>query len=191
MRTGGVLPSSWCCCRVVDAAWRMPGADPSDFFNYGMDVWRWKEYAGSVQQYRLEYRMQHKISTYEAEADAGLDPDLPPELAAALAVERRQVLPPAPLCAGSLRPPSAGVLTRGAAWACRSLRMWRPCTPRHAARAPVPGEQAPRVHHMLPGLPRTPSTQARRRGHLLGCIQMLTCQRWLQCSPSGQHSTPT
>lgn len=81
-----------CCCRVVDAAWRMPGADATDFFNYGMDIRKWKEYAGHVQQYRLEYRMQHKISTYEAEFDADLDPDLPPELAAALAVERRQVL---------------------------------------------------------------------------------------------------
>ena len=174
--------------RVLDAAWRMPGADPSDFFNYGMDVWRWKEYAGSVQQYRLEYRMQHKISTYEAEADAGLDPDLPPELAAALAVERRQVLPSASPCAGSLRPSSAGVLTGGAARACRSLRTWRPCTSRHSARGAVPGEQASLVR---PGLPRTPSPPARRRGHLLECIKMLTCQRWLRCCLSGQRSTPT
>lgn len=75
----------------MDAAWRLPGADPSDFFNYSMDMRKWKEYAARVQQYRLEYLMQHKISTYEATFDGGLDPELPPELAAALAVERRQV----------------------------------------------------------------------------------------------------
>lgn len=78
----------------MDAAWRLPGADPSDFFNYSMDIRKWKDYAACVQQYRLEYLMQHKISTYEASFDGGLDPELPPELAAALAVERRQVLLP-------------------------------------------------------------------------------------------------
>jgi len=75
----------------VDAPWRTPGAEPSDFFNYGMDVRKWKEYATRVQQYRLEYRMQHKIATYDGEQGDLLDPDLPPELAAALAVERRQM----------------------------------------------------------------------------------------------------
>lgn len=75
----------------MDAPWRTPGAEPSDFFNYGMDVRKWKDYATRVQQYRLEYRMQHKIATYDGEQGDLLDPDLPPELAAALAVERRQM----------------------------------------------------------------------------------------------------
>ena len=78
--------------RVVNAVWRMPGSDSSDFFNYGLDIFKWKQYAQQVQQYRAEYRMQHKISTYEAGFEADLDPELPPELAAALAVERRQVV---------------------------------------------------------------------------------------------------
>ncbi len=83
--------------RVVDAPWRAPGADPTDFFNYGLTLRAWREYAARVARYRLEFSMQRKIQTVDgvgpgsglgpAPMDA-LDADLPPELAAALRAER-------------------------------------------------------------------------------------------------------
>jgi hypothetical protein len=83
--------------RVVDAPWRAPGADPTDFFNYGLTLRAWREYAARVARYRLEFTMQRKIQTVDgvgpgsglgpAPMDA-LDADLPPELAAALRAER-------------------------------------------------------------------------------------------------------
>lgn len=81
-----------CLCRVVQAPWRMPGADPADFFNYGLNINTWKEYVARIHQFRLEFTMQKKIQTYESSNDAPvLDPDLPPELAAAVAQGRQQV----------------------------------------------------------------------------------------------------
>lgn len=78
--------------RVVQAPWRMPGADPADFFNYGLNINTWKEYVARIHQFRLEFSMQKKIQTYESSNDApALDPDLPPELAAAVAQGRQQV----------------------------------------------------------------------------------------------------
>lgn len=69
----------------------MPGADPADFFNYGLNINTWKEYVGRINQFRLEFSMQKKIQTYESSNDApALDPDLPPELAAAVAQGRQQ-----------------------------------------------------------------------------------------------------
>lgn len=79
-------------CRVVQAPWRMPGADPADFFNYGLNINTWKEYVQSIHQFRLEFTMQKKIQTYESNHDVpALDPDLPPELAAAVGQGRQQV----------------------------------------------------------------------------------------------------
>lgn len=70
----------------------MPGADPADFFNYGLNINTWKEYVQSIHQFRLEYTMQKKIQTYESNNDMpALDPDLPPELAAAVGQGRHQV----------------------------------------------------------------------------------------------------
>lgn len=70
----------------------MPGADPADFFNYGLNINTWKEYVARIHQFRLEFSMQKKIQTYESSNDAPtLDPDLPPELAAAVAQGRQQV----------------------------------------------------------------------------------------------------
>lgn len=78
--------------RVVQAPWRMPGADPADFFNYGLNINTWKEYVARIHQFRLEFTMQKKIQTYESSNDTPvLDPDLPPELAAAVAQGRQQV----------------------------------------------------------------------------------------------------
>lgn len=71
----------------------MPGADPADFFNYGLNINSWKEYVGRIHQFRLEFSMQKKIQTYESSADTpALDPDLPPELAAAVAQGRQASL---------------------------------------------------------------------------------------------------
>ena len=90
-------------CRVVQAPWRMPGADPADFFNYGLNINTWKEYVGRIHQFRLEFTMQKKIQTYESSNDTpALDPDLPPELAAAVAQGRQQVVLQAPCEQGVL-----------------------------------------------------------------------------------------
>lgn len=70
----------------------MPGADPADFFNYGLNINTWKEYVARIHQFRLEFTMQKKIQTYESSNDTpALDPDPPPELAAAVAQGRQQV----------------------------------------------------------------------------------------------------
>ena len=38
--------------RVLDAPWRAPNANPSDFFNYGMNERGWRHYCRNVEQYR-------------------------------------------------------------------------------------------------------------------------------------------
>ncbi|EFN56712.1 hypothetical protein CHLNCDRAFT_144097 [Chlorella variabilis] len=45
---------------VVDAPWRLPGIDPSDFFNFGQTERGWREYCQRVQQYRLEFSMKDR-----------------------------------------------------------------------------------------------------------------------------------
>ncbi len=82
----------------------MPGADPADFFNYGLNINTWKEYVGRIHQFRLEFSMQKKIQTYESSNDTpALDPDLPPELAAAVAQGRQaSCCPLLPLASASL-----------------------------------------------------------------------------------------
>ena len=52
-------------CRVVDAPWRAPGADQSEFFNYGLNARTWKEYSGKVKQFQAELTMQRKIQVYD------------------------------------------------------------------------------------------------------------------------------
>ncbi|WOL17692.1 FIP1[V]-like protein [Canna indica] len=64
--------------------WRHPGVDISDFFNFGLDEDKWKDYCKQLDQLRLESTMQSKIHVYESgRSEQGYDPDLPPELAAA------------------------------------------------------------------------------------------------------------
>ncbi|XP_008790389.2 FIP1[V]-like protein [Phoenix dactylifera] len=64
--------------------WRHPGVDISDFFNFGLDEDKWKDYCKQLDQLRLEATMQSKIRVYESgRSEQGYDPDLPPELAAA------------------------------------------------------------------------------------------------------------
>lgn len=50
---------------VVDAPWRLPGTDPSDFFNYGMTISGWKAYQDRVKQYRAEFMMKGQIQTLD------------------------------------------------------------------------------------------------------------------------------
>ena len=45
-------------CRVIDAPWRMPIEDIRAFFNYDMNLHKWREYCKRVEQYRLQYTMQ-------------------------------------------------------------------------------------------------------------------------------------
>lgn len=50
---------------VIDAPWRIPGTDPSDFFNYGMTVNDWKAYQDRVKRFRLEFTMKGQIQTFD------------------------------------------------------------------------------------------------------------------------------
>ena len=76
-------------CSVIDAPWHQPGADPADFFNYGLNPRTWKEYCTAVKKYQAEYTMQRQIEVYDREARArSSQADLPPELAAAVAQRR-------------------------------------------------------------------------------------------------------
>ncbi|XP_008785688.2 FIP1[V]-like protein [Phoenix dactylifera] len=64
--------------------WRHPGVDISDYFNFGLDEDKWKDYCKQLDQLRLEATMQSKIRVYESgRSEQEYDPDLPPELAAA------------------------------------------------------------------------------------------------------------
>lgn len=77
--------------RVVDPPWRAPGADTTDFFNYGMDENSWKAYCKAIECHRQEFSMKKKIQTYESSnMHFQQDPDLPPEVAAAIAAETYQ-----------------------------------------------------------------------------------------------------
>ncbi|KAL6843481.1 hypothetical protein ACP4OV_026543 [Aristida adscensionis] len=64
--------------------WKYPGADISDFFNFGLDEEKWKDFCKQLDQLRLESTMQSRIRVYESgRSEQDYDPDLPPELAAA------------------------------------------------------------------------------------------------------------
>ena len=49
------------CRRVHNAAWRLPTANPSDFFNYGMTERAWKDYQRRVLKFRSEFALQSPI----------------------------------------------------------------------------------------------------------------------------------
>ncbi|XP_042508786.1 FIP1[V]-like protein isoform X2 [Macadamia integrifolia] len=67
--------------------WRHPGVDTADFFNFGLDEEKWKDYCRQLEQLRLEATMQSKIRVYESgRSEQDYDPDLPPELAAAAGI---------------------------------------------------------------------------------------------------------
>lgn len=76
-------------CSVIDAPWYQPGADPADFFNYGLNPRTWKEYCAQIQKFQTEFTMQRQIEVYDKDGRArGGNSDLPPELAAAVAQKR-------------------------------------------------------------------------------------------------------
>ncbi|XP_078171497.1 FIP1[V]-like protein isoform X2 [Carex rostrata] len=64
--------------------WRHPGADQTDYFNFGFNQDLWKDYFKRLNQLKIESTMQSKIRVYESgRSEPEYDPDLPPELAAA------------------------------------------------------------------------------------------------------------
>jgi hypothetical protein len=60
--------------------WRKPGADITDYFNYGFNEETWKMYSQKQVTLRLEQSMQGKIKVYQS--DQPSTSDLPPELLA-------------------------------------------------------------------------------------------------------------
>jgi len=79
--------------RVIDAPWRAPNANPSDYFNYGMNERGWREYCRKVEQYRAEYSLRNKIvplnsdnsMLYGGNASLAALSDLPSEVAEVMA----------------------------------------------------------------------------------------------------------
>lgn len=43
---------------------RLPGIDPSDFFNFGQTERGWRDYCARVAQYRLEFGMKGQIQVW-------------------------------------------------------------------------------------------------------------------------------
>jgi len=65
--------------------WRKPGADITDYFNYGFNEATWRAYCEKQAQIRLEQSMKSKISVFEPPTDSGSkqpQSDLPLELQA-------------------------------------------------------------------------------------------------------------
>ncbi len=74
---------------MIDAPWYQPGADPADFFNYGLNPRTWKEYSESVKKFQSQFSLQHQIEVYDRDGKARSgQQDMPPELAAAVAQRR-------------------------------------------------------------------------------------------------------
>eukprot|EP01119_Soliformovum_irregulare_P024871 TRINITY_DN902_c0_g1_i1.p1 TRINITY_DN902_c0_g1~~TRINITY_DN902_c0_g1_i1.p1 ORF type:complete len:414 (-),score=114.99 TRINITY_DN902_c0_g1_i1:38-1279(-) len=67
---------------LEDKPWRKPGADITDYFNYGFNEDSWKQYCSKQVQLRLEQSMQGKIKVYSSDIAPHLPSDLPPELLA-------------------------------------------------------------------------------------------------------------
>ena len=62
----------------VDVApWRLPGADLSAYFNYGLNEHAWREYTSKVRHARLELTMQETIRTFDGEQDNAAYPHGP------------------------------------------------------------------------------------------------------------------
>ncbi|KAL8168104.1 hypothetical protein V2J09_009603 [Rumex salicifolius] len=67
--------------------WNQPGADISNFFNFGLNEDSWKEYCKKLEQLSMECTMRSKahVLVVGSQSEQDYDPDLPPELAAAAA----------------------------------------------------------------------------------------------------------
>ena len=62
-----------------DRPWRKPGADPSDYFNYGFNDDTWLAYCIKKRKKKAEQSMQEKIGVYEPDKEDS-PADYPPEL---------------------------------------------------------------------------------------------------------------
>mmetsp|Transcript_6469 Transcript_6469/g.8987 ORF Transcript_6469/g.8987 Transcript_6469/m.8987 type:complete len:419 (+) Transcript_6469:74-1330(+) len=66
---------------IEDKQWRKPGADITDYFNYGFNEDTWKSYTAKQVQLRLEQSMQSKIKVWtSAQEQPQMNQDMPPEL---------------------------------------------------------------------------------------------------------------
>ncbi|CAG8665175.1 5324_t:CDS:2, partial [Scutellospora calospora] len=62
---------------VEDKPWRKPGADITDYFNYGFNEYTWKAYCAKQKQMREDQHSRKKIHVYESKQEIN---NLPPEL---------------------------------------------------------------------------------------------------------------
>lgn len=70
---------------LEDKPWRKPGADPTDYFNYGFTEESWRAYCSKQVQMRMEMSMQGKIRVWEGQHKNATERQtdaLPPELLA-------------------------------------------------------------------------------------------------------------
>eukprot|EP01114_Cavostelium_apophysatum_P015553 TRINITY_DN4256_c0_g1_i1.p1 TRINITY_DN4256_c0_g1~~TRINITY_DN4256_c0_g1_i1.p1 ORF type:complete len:417 (+),score=99.66 TRINITY_DN4256_c0_g1_i1:98-1348(+) len=90
---------------LEDKAWRKPGADITDYFNYGFMEDTWKAYSQKQVQFRLEQSMQGKIKVFQS--DQNQKAELPSELQAIVGSNtgNRTRKPPPPKYPGSMTIP--------------------------------------------------------------------------------------
>jgi pre-mRNA 3'-end-processing factor FIP1 len=54
---------------IEDKPWRKPGADITDYFNFGFNEQSWRAYCMKQKQMREELLMQKRIQTFEHQPD--------------------------------------------------------------------------------------------------------------------------
>ncbi|RIB26084.1 Fip1 motif-domain-containing protein [Gigaspora rosea] len=62
---------------VEDKTWRKPGADITDYFNYGFNEYTWKAYCTKQKQMQEDQHARKKIHVYESKQEVN---SLPSEL---------------------------------------------------------------------------------------------------------------
>eukprot|EP00316_Scyphosphaera_apsteinii_P004338 CAMPEP_0119333288 /NCGR_PEP_ID=MMETSP1333-20130426/84807_1 /TAXON_ID=418940 /ORGANISM="Scyphosphaera apsteinii, Strain RCC1455" /LENGTH=484 /DNA_ID=CAMNT_0007343323 /DNA_START=6 /DNA_END=1460 /DNA_ORIENTATION=+ len=94
MDPSGPLPDNVDIDSVQDKGWRVPGADITDYFNYGFTEDTWRLYSQRQQEMRLEQQMQSKIKVFEGSRPD--QADLPEELRAVQTYEQSGAQPQQP-----------------------------------------------------------------------------------------------
>ncbi|ORY07483.1 Fip1-domain-containing protein [Basidiobolus meristosporus CBS 931.73] len=63
-----------------DKPWRKPGADLTDYFNYGFNEYTWRLYCSKQKQMREDQFLRKRINVYESKPDmmGEMPPDMPP-----------------------------------------------------------------------------------------------------------------
>ncbi|KAK9765936.1 cleavage polyadenylation factor subunit fip1 [Basidiobolus ranarum] len=63
-----------------DKPWRKPGADLTDYFNYGFNEYTWRLYCSKQKQMREDQFLRKRINVYESKPDmmGDMPPDMPP-----------------------------------------------------------------------------------------------------------------